>query len=726
MKNISIILILILGIFITILSITGLETDRFNEIISQKIIENNNKVSVKLQKIKFKIDIKKLSLFVETNGPTVIYKNIEIPIKNVKAYLDLTSFFSSKINVNKIVISSKELNIQKLKRILIKVKPSNLNSLVINRVNKGKLFTEIELYLNKKQEISNIITRGKVRELELILYDEIKFKNSNFDFFADNTDILIKNINGNSDGIFVKNGNLQINKGNEINFKSDFDTKLSLSDNNISSYLLYLNTKEILRKKTIVDANIKHFLDFSLDKTFKLKKYSYKNKGEANQLIFTLNNSIKSNILEKDIDQIYFKNITFNTNLNSRNQNELLAKGLYSFKDNEFKNFDIVNKFSKQVQNIILNIDFNPSLNIEFLNYKKENDKASKIYLNLQKKGLINVVNELKYTDRNNLISIKKLKLEKKKFISLEEIKVKTYKDNKMNNNFEIDFGKEIKIFGEKFDATNLNRYLNQSSNNNNLRKINKKIDIDLKSINTPLSKKLKNFKLIGKIEKGKFVKISSKGDFGNDKFLDISLRKDKNSNKKYLEIYSDLPQPLLSEYDFFKGLSDGILTFTSIIDDNSSISKLIIENFKVKDAPGLIKLLSLADFGGLADLAKGEGLSFSKMEIQMSNDKNLLKLNELYAVGPSISVLMEGYKDKTGLISLRGTLVPAKNLNKFLSKIPVIGDIIIPKQIGEGLFGISFKIKGLPGKTKTTINPIKTLTPRFITKALEKSKSSK
>ena len=52
MKNISIILILILGIFITILSITGLETDRFNEIISQKIIENNNKVSVKLQKIK--------------------------------------------------------------------------------------------------------------------------------------------------------------------------------------------------------------------------------------------------------------------------------------------------------------------------------------------------------------------------------------------------------------------------------------------------------------------------------------------------------------------------------------------------------------------------------------------------------------------------------------------------------------------------------------------------
>ena len=65
------------------------------------------------------------------------------------------------------------------------------------------------------------------------------------------------------------------------------------------------------------------------------------------------------------------------------------------------------------------------------------------------------------------------------------------------------------------------------------------------------------------------------------------------------------------------------------------------------------------------------------------------------------------------------------RNLNKLLSKIPVLGDIIIPKEVGEGLFGVSFKMKGPPGKIKTTINPIKTLTPRFISKALEKSKKN-
>ena len=203
-------------------------------------------------------------------------------------------------------------------------------------------------------------------------------------------------------------------------------------------------------------------------------------------------------------------------------------------------------------------------------------------------------------------------------------------------------------------------------------------------------------------------------------------MKKDKKSNKKFLEIYSDLTRPLLSEYSFFNGLSGGKLLFSSVIDNSNSSSKLKIENFKVVNAPGVIKLLSLADLGGLADLAEGEGLSFDILEIEMEKNKKFLKLNEILALGPSMSVLMEGYQDESGLTSLRGTLVPAKTLNKMISKIPVIGDIVIPKEIGEGLFGVSFKMKGPKGKIKTTINPIRTLTPRFIQKIVDRNKTSK
>lgn len=264
--------------------------------------------------------------------------------------------------------------------------------------------------------------------------------------------------------------------------------------------------------------------------------------------------------------------------------------------------------------------------------------------------------------------------------------------------------------------------YLTKKKKSIYLNKINKKIIIKIDKIKTSFEKDLTNFNLHGKIDKGRFTKINSKGEFDKNNFLDISLSKDIISNKSFLEIFSDFPEPLLSEYSFFKGLSGGKLIFTSSYKDINSDSKLIIEDFKLINAPGFMKLLTLADLGGMADLLSGDGISFNKMEMNFSNNGKTLNLNELYAIGPSISILLDGYVDSgSGLVSLRGTMVPARNLNKFLSKIPIVGKIIIPKEIGEGLFGVSFKMKGTPKNIKTTVNPIKTLTPRFIQKALEK-----
>ena len=131
-----------------------------------------------------------------------------------------------------------------------------------------------------------------------------------------------------------------------------------------------------------------------------------------------------------------------------------------------------------------------------------------------------------------------------------------------------------------------------------------------------------------------------------------------------------------------------------------------------------------MADLGGVADLLSGEGMSFDILEISLNENKDVTKIEEILALGSSISVIMEGYTEKkTGLISLSGTLVPAKTLNSLVSKIPVVGNILVGDKVGEGVFGVSFKMKGLPGDVKTTVNPVKTLTPRFITRALEKMK---
>ena len=118
-----------------------------------------------------------------------------------------------------------------------------------------------------------------------------------------------------------------------------------------------------------------------------------------------------------------------------------------------------------------------------------------------------------------------------------------------------------------------------------------------------------------------------------------------------------------------------------------------------------------------------GEGVRFDEFEMTFSNKGQKIIIDEIYSIGPAISILMEGYIQKHKLVSLKGTLVPATTINKFVSSIPLLGDILVGKKTGEGVFGVSFKIKGPPKDLKTTVNPIKTLTPRFITRTLEKIK---
>ena len=723
-STIILLLFFIFAVLITILSTKGYETDRFNKIISEKINNNNQNISLIFKKIKFKLDVQNVSLFLETNNPNLEYQNLSIPINNIKVYLDFISLIKSKPKVNKINIKSKEINIDLLKKIIIKTKPSNLNSLVTNQITKGKLITNIELYFNKSFKIDNFIARGEVKKMDIMINEKLTLNNTSFNFFSDKTDILIKNIKSQTDGFLIDKGNVKVEKSKKTIIKSNFTTFIKINNNN--EFTKYFENIDFKNKKINLVANMDHNLDIFFDNTFKVIDYTYNGIGKIDNLDVALDQPFKNLFLNNDINNFRLKDSNINLRYTLNKKNLIRINGDYRLNDSNFQKYNFENNLTKNKSNIKMDFEFIKNMKIDIINYKKKEKSIAKIFLNFDvQKDLINF-DKIDYSENKNFIKVKDLKIKKNNFVSLKSIAVKTFDESSLNNDFTLDFSKTITISGKKYDARNLNKLINEKTDNHILRKISKNIDIDLEQIETPLSKKLKNFKLIGEIKNGKFIKISSKGDFGNNKFLDISLRSNKSNNKKYLEIYSDLPQPLLTEYSFFKGLSEGTLIFSSTIDGVQSESNLTIENFKIINAPGVVKLLSLADFGGLADLAEGEGLSFEKLEIKVNQNKGHLKLEELYAVGPSISVLMDGYKEVNGLTSLRGTLVPAKNLNKIISKIPIIGKIIIPKEIGEGLFGVSFKMKGQSGKIKTSINPLRTLTPRFIQKIIERNKNSK
>ncbi|MDA9745016.1 hypothetical protein N9U84_04615, partial [Candidatus Pelagibacter sp.] len=112
--KITLFLLLFVILFFTYLSIYGISTDRFNNLISQKITERDKNLNINLNKIKIFLNISEFNLELKTNKPKVFFKNNEIKIKSISTDLPLKSLFSKKINFKEIKILTDKNKIQKM------------------------------------------------------------------------------------------------------------------------------------------------------------------------------------------------------------------------------------------------------------------------------------------------------------------------------------------------------------------------------------------------------------------------------------------------------------------------------------------------------------------------------------------------------------------------------------------------------------------------------------
>ena len=377
------------------------------------------------------------------------------------------------------------------------------------------------------------------------------------------------------------------------------------------------------------------------------------------------------------------------------------------------------------------NIDINKnSLLIDFLNYKKKEDLDSFLRFNgIYKKDKDITFHSILLSENSNNFLVKNLNLNNKlKILNIGLVEFNYINNNKIKNQIKLKKNKkDYKITGKIFDATKLLDMLLSDESNDEDSSIfhNLTSGIDIKIMKTYLDDFTFIDNLFGNIRfidnKVSIARLNS--TFPNNKKIIFSINT--NNDEKITTLFSGYPKPLLRKYKFIKGFEGGVLDFYSIKKNDVSNSVLSIDNFKVQEVPVLAKLLTLASLQGIADLLTGEGIRFTDLEMKFSNKKGLMKIEEMYAIGPAISILMDGYIESKKLISLNGTLVPATTINRTIASIPLIGNILIGKKTGEGVFGVSFKIKGPPEDLKTTVNPIKTLTPRFITRTLEKIKKN-
>ncbi len=188
---------------------------------------------------------------------------------------------------------------------------------------------------------------------------------------------------------------------------------------------------------------------------------------------------------------------------------------------------------------------------------------------------------------------------------------------------------------------------------------------------------------------------------------------------RRAFNLTSDNGGELLRAFDVLKTIQGGKLTVTGRYENSRPGATLagdaVLEEFVVRDAPGLGKVLQGMTLYGLVDALSGPGLNFARATIPFNLTPEALILQDARAFSASLGVTAKGRIDRRhDTIDTEGTIVPAYIFNTLLGRIPILGRLFSPEE-GGGVFAVSYRMRGPLSDPQTTINPLAALTPGFL-----------
>ncbi len=661
-------------------------------------------------KNEFKNNNLKLSLNSKKNQKMIIRGNI----RNGKGPLD-PKIFLNFIDLDPKLLSDKKINFESDNNFKFEVYNNKIENYLIDS----------EIYLDKlelNKEIQDVLYLKNIKT-KIIFGDQLLKVDlkSNYSFFE-------KTFDNESENNII---NIKLDKKNDKT--SDVEIFLQSDNNTINTkeFKKYLNIQEQrnLIKDQIIDLNSNFTINASIDDTFNIKKFAIK----SNLNFDNLNINYRSNFIKKYLTSFDNKIAIKNPQILFEYSNDIInfqIDGKYLLQNKE-DNFFIKYKGNENNYELytLLNLD-DSDLKIDEIQYLKKKNIPSKLEILLNKSTNGFNLQNISFTENKNYISIDNLYISDDfKLQSVDKIDANFFNSKGVKNNFQIKKNSNnYQFIGNQIDGEKIIEKLLKSNNetkiSNFFDNLNTSVILNLEKVYLEKDEYLKKFVGEFDIKNNKLILAKANGVLDKENQFSYSYRTTAK-NEKMTNITIEEPKPFINNYKFIKGFDEGELKLTSIKIDNTSRSNLKITNFKVKEVPVLAKILTLASLQGIADLLTGEGIRFNEFEMDFKRKNNLIEIEEMYALGPAISIMMEGYIEKDRITSLRGTLVPATTINKTIAKIPLLGNILVGSKTGEGIFGVSFKIKGPPNNLKSTVNPIRTLTPRFITRTLENLKGN-
>jgi hypothetical protein len=717
-------LTLIIALIVVYLSIIGIKTDKFNNHIISKVREINSNLDLKLNQVNIKLNPLSFTADLKTLGTDLSYQDNIIQLENLKSQISLKSIFKNEFAISELAISTKSTSLKDLIILVKKVKNYQQLFIANEIVDNGYIIADLKFEFNEVGNIKdNFIIKGLINNAELTLSNK-KVTKLNFIFQANNKELNLRNLTFllNNKSFYIPKLNAEKNDDNFLVTGSVKNEDLNFEKNEIKKLL----DNELINKNlNNLSFNSESNFKFNIDNKLKIKNLDIQSSVNVNKLDidnFLGDNSILPNIKKN----LVFENQQIKFNYN-KSKIEITGSGNIFVQNNlDVINYQITNIQDNYLFNLDLEIEDNPVI-LNFINFEKDVESS----LNLKLKGALKKdklgFDHIILIEDKNIISIENMQLSKDfKIEELETINLNFEDKSKLKNELRLKKDKNTYVIsGTSFNADHLITKLLKSNEDNKKKFFSKNFElkINVKKVYLDVNNKIDNLKGKVILSNNEVVNLNLESEFSDNKKITFTIRD--NNGEKITTLFTDEAKPLVDRYKFIKGFTEGKLDFYSSKENNLSKSNLKIYDFKLQELPALTKILSLASLQGIVDLLSGEGIRFSEFEMDFDNKADLMTINELYAIGPAISILMEGYIEKDNLISLRGTLVPATTINKAIGSIPLIGNILVGKKVGEGVFGVSFKIKGPPKDLETTVNPIKTLTPRFITRTLEKIKKN-
>ncbi len=151
-----------------------------------------------------------------------------------------------------------------------------------------------------------------------------------------------------------------------------------------------------------------------------------------------------------------------------------------------------------------------------------------------------------------------------------------------------------------------------------------------------------------------------------------------------------------------------------------ATTGRLRINEFRITDQPFFSRLFAAGSLTGISDLLSGEGITFTALDVPFSSKDSLITIEGARASGPAVGVTFDGVADQqTDAIDFGGTLVPLYGLNSIFDEIPLIGDILAGRD-GEGIFGITYAVRGDVDEPGITVNPLSALAPGIFRRIFE------